>query len=222
MISFFELSNTNTAELILPLIADSEIICDIGAGRGMLACKLLEHNPNLKIILADISQKYLSVEVDSNIEFRLIEDQNNLPFRPAEVDTILIIDMLHHTEPHIPDLIAKKAARALKPKGKLILIENSYLLSKGHNLLNAPVAAQSFFKLTTSQKWLAYAFSEFFSHKIITQTNMCLGFNFKPLEAWATVFERQGFKTLTCEYLDVVPHKFHQLPKGLVISQLTG
>lgn len=219
--SYFESSNIKTAQLLLPLIVDSKIIGDIGAGRGMLAYKLLEHNPDLKIILADISQKYLSVEMSTNIEFRLISEEKNLPFKSGEVDLILIIDMLHHSLPHIPELIAQESARVLKPKGKLILIENSYLLNNDQNQLDDLATDDYFFGLSPRQKWLAYAFTEFFGHKIITQTDMPLEFNFKHLEAWATVFEEQGFKTLICKHLDIVPHKFHQLPKGLLISQLT-
>lgn len=110
----------------LPIDNDS-VAADIGAGTGFFTFPIATRVPDGKVLAVDIQQEMLDI-VESrkasgnvtNVETVLgTEDDPNLP--AASVDLILIVDAYH--EFSYPYEMGLAMANALKPGGKIVLIE---------------------------------------------------------------------------------------------------
>jgi SAM-dependent methyltransferase len=110
----------------LPLDDDS-VAADIGAGTGYFTFPIARRLPDGKVLAVDIQQEMLDI-IESrkatgeviNIETVLgTEDNPGLP--ASSVDLILIVDAYH--EFSYPYEMGLAMAHALKPGGKIVLIE---------------------------------------------------------------------------------------------------
>jgi ubiquinone/menaquinone biosynthesis C-methylase UbiE len=110
----------------LPLQAD-HVVADIGAGTGYFSVPIARRVPDGKVLAVDIQQEMLDIierrkrnGAPANIETVLgtITDPN-LPTNG--VDLILLVDAYH--EFSHPYEMGKAMVDALKPEGKLVLIE---------------------------------------------------------------------------------------------------
>jgi len=110
----------------LPLDKDS-VVADIGAGTGYFSFQIAERVPNGKVLAVDIQQEMLDIIEarqarggPANIQTVLgTEDDTRLP--ESSVDLILIVDAYHEFE--FPYEMGVSMARALRPGGRLVLIE---------------------------------------------------------------------------------------------------
>ena len=133
----------------------------------------------MEVIATEINWSHLCVKQENNLEFRLSDNESTLPLSDNEVEAITIIDVLHHANNETSYNIIKECYRALKPNGKLIMIENSFPLMDKIN--HSEKYIRDFVSLSTEEKILIYIFIELFSHKVITKTNMPMALNIKPL-----------------------------------------
>ena len=110
----------------LELETDS-VVADIGAGTGYFSFPIAERIPDGKVVAVDIQQEMLDIiearkdrGAAANVETVLSDEQDpRLP--EASVDLILIVDAYH--EFSYPYEMGKAMANALKPGGRLVLIE---------------------------------------------------------------------------------------------------
>lgn len=110
----------------LPLEKDS-VVADIGAGTGYFSFPIAEKVPEGKVLAVDIQQEMLDIiearrarDSVANIETVLGRDDDaRLP--ESGVDLILIVDAYH--EFSHPFEMGSTMARALRPGGRLVLIE---------------------------------------------------------------------------------------------------
>jgi ubiquinone/menaquinone biosynthesis C-methylase UbiE len=118
----------NTDRLVknLPL-EPGDTVADIGAGTGYFSFRIAERVPAGKVLAVDIQQEMLDI-IESrkaqglpvNVEPVLGEEQDpNLT--ESSVDLILLVDAYH--EFSWPREMGVAMARALKPGGRLILVE---------------------------------------------------------------------------------------------------
>ena len=102
-------------------LKSTEIIADIGAGGGYFTRRFAHHAG--KAYAVDIDAKLLEAakkDAPANLETVLaLPDDPKLPDR--SVDTIFFCDVLHHID-NRPAYYAK-LARALKPGGRIVMID---------------------------------------------------------------------------------------------------
>jgi SAM-dependent methyltransferase len=110
----------------LPLASDS-VVADIGAGTGYFTFPIAGRVPDGKVYAVDIQQEMLDIMATrktkggvDNVELGLGGDKDpQLP--DASVDVMLIVDAYH--EFAYPREMGEAMRRALKPGGRLVLIE---------------------------------------------------------------------------------------------------
>ncbi len=103
------------------------VVADIGAGTGYFSFPIAERIPDGKVLAVDIQQEMLDIiearkdrGAAANVETVLGNEQNpRLP--ESSVDLILIVDSYH--EFSHPYEMGVGMAKALKPGGRLVLIE---------------------------------------------------------------------------------------------------
>jgi ubiquinone/menaquinone biosynthesis C-methylase UbiE len=95
-------------------------ILDIGTGEGALALELLEHI-DVYFELCDIDgEKMSSIPFTPSVSIN-VTDAAELHFSDESFDTVFCINALHHFER--AELCLKEAARVLKKRGKLLIVE---------------------------------------------------------------------------------------------------
>ncbi len=103
-------------------------IADVGAGTGLFTRLFAKATgPKGKVIAVDIAQNFLD-HIDStckaeqlgNVSFQLCNQESCL-LPPNSVDMVFVCDTYHHFE--FPAKTLASISKALKPKGKLVLID---------------------------------------------------------------------------------------------------
>ena len=105
----------------------NDVIADIGAGTGYFTFRLARRVPRGKVYAVDVQPEMLAYidtakqrHAVANVEAVLGSEKNpNLP--PASIDVVLLVDAYH--EFTYPREMMQKIARALKPDGRVVLIE---------------------------------------------------------------------------------------------------
>ena len=105
-----------------------EVVADVGAGSGYFTLKMAALvGPTGRVYASDIQQEMLDIIQAKmgtaplkNVTLVLGEDDNpKLP--PSEIDTVLMVDVYH--ELHKPQAVLSHIRTALKPGGRLVLVE---------------------------------------------------------------------------------------------------
>ena len=112
-----------TAEALAALADPSWTVADLGCGTGD-AASLLAASVN-KVIAVDREPAMLRaarkrLEDTENVDFHAA-DLESLPLETASVDVAFILLVLHHLED--PQKAVNEAARILKPKGTLVVVD---------------------------------------------------------------------------------------------------
>ena len=110
----------------LPLSPES-VVADVGAGTGYYTFRIAEKVPRGKVFAVDIQDEFIRRLRESkknrgaeNVEvIKGSEKSPNLP--PGSIDLIIMVDVYH--ELLYPQEMLQAMRKALKPSGKLLLIE---------------------------------------------------------------------------------------------------
>ncbi|HAH43850.1 class I SAM-dependent methyltransferase [Gimesia sp.] len=91
---------------ILPLLPKEGLVLDVGCGDGLLGSLLQSKAQGVEV-------KGLDVLIRENIKIPVISfDGKTIPFQDKSVDTVLLIDVLHHTSD--PAVILREARRVAR------------------------------------------------------------------------------------------------------------
>jgi SAM-dependent methyltransferase len=93
-------------EQVTPWIGPGDQILDIGSGTGKIAASLQRSQP-----LAEITGIDILIQPETPIKV-VQYDGKTIPFPDKSFDTVMILDVLHHTEN--PGLLLKEAVRVAK------------------------------------------------------------------------------------------------------------
>ena len=117
-----------TDKLIKNLPVDNDsVVADIGAGTGYFSFPIAERVPQGRVLAVDIQQEMLDL-IDArktagqgaNID-TVLGSERDPGLQPGSVDLILLVDAYH--EFSYPREMGLAMARALRPDGRLVLIE---------------------------------------------------------------------------------------------------
>lgn len=135
-------------------------VLDVGCDDGSLAVKLMDKNPELEVIGIDI-QENRNAQIP-----RKIYNGKRIPYPNNSFDTVITVDVLHHTK-HIP-LLLKEMKRVAK---KSVII-------KDH-------VSSGFFN------YLVICFSDWITN--VFQGIKC-AFNYPSMQRWKKMFNNQKLK----------------------------
>lgn len=96
-------------------------VLDYGCAKGFIISKMIEINPSLKIVGADVSEVAINVARKKlkNNKFFLLEEGKKLPFKSREFDFVVSLDVIEHV--YDAELIFSEFSRILKPNGKILI-----------------------------------------------------------------------------------------------------
>lgn len=108
--------NSELYPRVADLVADCEVVLDVGCGEGTFARYLAEQGHQVWGI--DRDPDVLADDVDS-VHFELA-DANNLPFGYDSFDAVVAVASLHHNRQ--PGLVLGEMRRVLRPRGKIVVV----------------------------------------------------------------------------------------------------
>jgi len=118
--------NTNMAIANIPLQPNS-VVADIGAGTGYYSFRIAEKLPKGKVFAVDIQDEMIDMLVSKKKELKdtvvaVVKGSEQSPNLPDNsTDLALMVDVYHELE--YPREMLQALRKALKPSGKILLIE---------------------------------------------------------------------------------------------------
>lgn len=141
------------AEYVASLCEDGSSILDVGCDDGTVADMVMKINPTLRIVGIDIQANR-----PSKIP-RKIYDGKKIPYPDDSFDTVMVLDVLHHTKDILPVL---KEINRVTRKNIIIKDHMTYgrfsrgLISFADYISNAPYGIKCAFNFPSSRRWKSY------------------------------------------------------------------
>lgn len=160
------------AGYIAPLCEDNSRILDVGCDDGTVGELIMKINPTLEIVGIDIQSNR-----PSKIP-RKIYDGRNIPYPDKSFDTVIVLDVLHHTNDILS--LLKEIKRVSR---KHIIIKDHMTYGRFSNFMicfadyvsNAPYGIRCAFNFPTPGRWNSY-FRELGLKIIERPGNLSFGF----------------------------------------------
>lgn len=103
-------------------------VADIGAGSGVISVILAEHvSPDGKVYAVDVQQEMLDL-LDKKMKKQGVDNihpvlgsQKSPGLKPESIDLAIMVDVYHEFE--FPYEMMREISKALKPKGRVVLVE---------------------------------------------------------------------------------------------------
>lgn len=168
-------------ELLLPLLQNSKNILDVGCGDGKIDCHLLDRDTNINIKGIDVlvrPETYIEVEQ---------YDGKNIPYKDKTFDTIMVIDVLHHTDD--PNAIVAELTR----------VSSKYVVIKDH----------------IKKGIISYLKLRIMDYVGNAHYHVRLPYNYQTLEQWKNIFDVNNLEVVKMERrLNLYTGLFHVLFDG--------
>lgn len=169
---------TRLTELILPLLKHSKNILDVGCGDGKIDNYLLTQNSSISIQGIDVL-----VRSDTYIDVKEY-DGKTIPYDDNSFDTVIVIDVLHHTDN--PSALV----------GELKRVSSKYVIIKDH----VQYGIISYLKL----RMMDYVGNAHY--------NVRLPYNYQTGKQWEVIFRENRLKPVKIQRdLNLYTGLFHYL-----------
>lgn len=204
-------------EQIKPYLLRGSVL-DLGCGDGKVGvlCAKDRH----QVVLADV-YKHSNID-NTNLEFILFEQGEQVPVSGNEYDNCLVLTVFHHSDDPIKTI--RESYRVTKPEGRVLVIESVYGVTGKELSETGREKAKSYLSLNQEQQRMANIFFDHFYNRVIhyssdSKTKVNVPFNFNTPDNWKKIFEKEGFKQENVIHLGIdqptVPeyHTLHVLRK---------
>lgn len=140
-------------EYVVSLCDDGSSILDVGCDDGSVAGMIMGINPSLRIV---------GIDIQSNRPSRIprrIYDGRRIPYADNSFDTVMALDVLHHTR-DIPSLLREMR----RVSRRHIIIKDhvtygtlsGYMISFADFVSNAPFGIKCAFNFPSPERWSSY------------------------------------------------------------------
>lgn len=165
-------------ELLIPMLGDSHEVLDVGCGDGMIDYLIMNNKKGVSIHGIDVL-----VRPDTFIEVKEY-DGKQIPHRNAAFDTVMVIDVLHHTDD--PAALVKEMVRCT----------SKYLVIKDHY----------------RHGWFSYLKLRAMDYVGNAHYHVRLPYNYLSHEQWEKIFKENGLKQVSIvQELKLYTGLFHML-----------
>lgn len=169
---------TRLTELILPELKNSKKILDVGCGDGKIDSYIIERNRDLTIQGIDVL-----VRPDTYIDVKQY-DGKTIPYGDGEFDTVMTIDVLHHTDD--PGAIVAELAR----------VSSRYVIIKDH----------------VRSGWISYIKLRAMDYVGNAHYHVRLPYNYLSGRQWKDIFAANGLRVVRMQrHLNLYRGMFHLL-----------
>lgn len=175
-------------------------VADIGGRADDLIEEILKINNSIKkAYVTDIgtfSERSKNPKIDFIVQPSLVKT----PFLVNELNNIILSLTLHHMDNLDQKLFIKHLVGILRNKGRLILIEEGY--PENYDNENLSENIKQFLSFDKSIKMKIISFYDWFGNKIMrNRDNIALTFNYKTMEEWKRIFEKNGLNLIYSEFI---------------------
>jgi ubiquinone/menaquinone biosynthesis C-methylase UbiE len=108
--------------------SEARTIADIGAGTGMFAEQFAALAPDATVLALDVAPEMIdwmrdkrAALVESGRIIPMLSDESRLPLDDASIDVAVMINMHHELDD--PDAMYRDVLRALRPDGRLLVVD---------------------------------------------------------------------------------------------------
>lgn len=211
----------NLSKRINKIIFGDSIV-DIGGRADDLMEQILNENKTLKRAYVTDIGTFSERSKNPKINFVVQPSLNKTPFQKENIDNVILSLILHHLEEDDQKLLIQHIANILKKKGKLILIEDSYPENYEDN--NFSRSIKKFLSFNKETKMKILSFYDWFGNRVMrNRDNIALAFNYKTMEKWKSLFEKEGLKIIHSEFIGRSPKNLDLFPpKAFMVFEKTG
>jgi len=196
----------------------SGTVVDIGADDNMLGYMLLELCPTVSHVIGVDVETRDPIIVDGKLEFRCQNSLLRLPVVESEADTVVVRYSFHHMSLQEQVSIRDEIARVLKPKGNLIVYENTFSFTI-HPLVDNYGFHSKMLNLHDPVRiHLLLSALDVFSNGI-KRKEIPFPYTYKMVEDWNGFFEAGGFDSVETRYFGFPLYDLHQAPMGVFILE---
>lgn len=206
-------------EQIKPYLNTGSIL-DLGCGDARLS-QLLEQG-GYTLQLTDVYEN--SNVANIKLSFKLLGQDDVLPFKDNQFDNTLLLTVLHHSDD--PIKVMREAQRVTRAGGKIIVIESVYDVNGQELSLVERAQVQSYLSLNSEQQRKVNIIFDHLYNRVIHYSEdlskkVNVPFNFNSPGAWKQLFEKNGLKQEKIIHLGVdqpVVPEYHTLHVLTVIK----
>ncbi|MCH8945470.1 MAG: hypothetical protein IIA85_00935 [Nanoarchaeota archaeon] len=196
-----------------------KIIADVGGRATDFAEQIISFNKKIKKVYVTDIGLFATRSKNHKINLLVQPSKTMLPFNKESIDTIILSMVIHHLRNFDQIKLIKNITFSLMKKGRIILIEDTYLKNK--NIKGQGKNINDFLKFSLEEKKKILSFYDFFGNRLMrNRDKIPLLYNYKSMEEWKTFFEKYGMKQIKSEF--VKEEKLNLAlfpPKGVMVFE---
>lgn len=187
---------------------------ELGCGENYLGWIITKRCFIKKYIGTDV---YLHKDILRNekLDFRKQKNAIDIPVRNESIDTLLIIDMIHHVDKNSQEKFLKEGFSKIKSGGLAIIIE--YTFSNKNKSYYEKRFAIRFQNLSLKQKFMTMEIIDWIGNCLIRRRKINMPYAYRTMEQWNDLFKENNMCLIKSRYLGFLTKLFHPGPYSLFV-----